>query len=100
MDLKGKLDILKQAANVAQSKGALSIDDAVYVKKAFECIDTNTNLDIAVKILTNVAHIAQSKGCYSLKDAYIIYIALESIENDLNEIKTNEVPEEETQQEQ
>ena len=80
MELNDRFNILIQGSQIAQSKGILSLDDAVYVKKAIDCIKNNTELKIAVKILLNTVTIAQSNGCYTLKDAYLIYIALNGIE--------------------
>lgn len=81
MELKDRLNILVQGSLLAQSKGVLSLDDAVYVKKAIDCINDNTELDISSKILIKTVTIAQSKGCYSLKDAYLIYAAINGIED-------------------
>lgn len=86
MELKDRFSILKQGAQVAQSKGVLSIDDAVIVKNAFNSIDSNQDLELALKILTTVVTNAQAKGCYTLKDAHIIYVALDGIEQQLNEV--------------
>lgn len=93
MELKDRFNILKQGVEIAQSKGVLSLDDAVFVKKALESVKTNTNLDIAAKILTKTVQVAQSKGCYTLKDAYIIYVALDGIDE---EIVKSLTPQEET----
>lgn len=81
MELKDRLNILVQGSLLAQSKGVLSLDDAVYVKKAIDCINDNTELDISSKILIKTVTNAQSKGCYSLKDAYLIYAAINGIED-------------------
>lgn len=90
MELKDRFNILKQGVEIAQSKGALTLDDAVYVKKALESINSNTNLDIAIKILSKTVQLAQSKGCYTLKDAYILYVALDGIEHSIPKPKSEE----------
>ena len=103
MELKDRFNVLKQAVQIAQSKGALSLDDAVYVKNALNSFENNQNLDVATQILSKAVQIAQSKGCYTLKDAYIIYIALDGIENEIKkstqvEEKKEEKKEEKTEQ--
>ena len=79
-ELNNRFNVLIQAAQIAQTKGVLSLDDAVYVKKAIDSVKAGENLDIAAKILIKTAQVAQSKGVYSLKDAYVIYIASEGLE--------------------
>ena len=68
MDLKDRFSILKQGVQIAQSKGVLSLEDAVYVKAAMDNIDNNENLDVAFKIIIKVIQFAQSKGAYTLKE--------------------------------
>lgn len=79
MELKDRLDVLIQAAQLTQSKGILSLDDAVVVKSAIDNISQNTNINQSVHVLIKVAQLGQSKGCFTLKDAYIIYIATEGL---------------------
>lgn len=81
MELNERFSVLIQGAQIAQSKGVLSLDDAVYVKNAIESIKRNENLDIAVKILVRTIESAQLKGCYTLRDAYVLFIASHEIEN-------------------
>ena len=85
MDLKDRFSILKQGVQIAQSKGVLSLEDAVYVKAAMDNIDNNENLDVAFKIIIKVIQFAQSKGAYTLKDAYLLYVASENIEESIRE---------------
>ena len=81
MELKDRLNVLIQSAQIAQKSGVLSLDDAVVVKYAISSIEKGENLKSSVGVLSKVASQAQSKGVYSLKDAYLIYIALNDIEN-------------------
>lgn len=80
MELKDRFNVLKQGVEIAQSKGVLTLDDAVMIKKALDSVKSFTNLDIASKILTKTVQLAQSKGCYTLKDAYILYVALDGLD--------------------
>lgn len=95
MDLNERFNVLKQAAQIAQSKGVLTLDDAVYVKSAIDNI--NTNPEVAAQILIQILQTAQSKGAFSLKDAYIIYIAIDGIVDELSKLK--EVPVESKEEE-
>ena len=79
MELKERFSVLIQGAHIAQSKGVLSLDDAVVVKNAIGCVEENVNLEEAAKILIRVAEMGQEKGCYTLKDAHYLYVALHEI---------------------
>lgn len=94
MELSERLNVLIQAAQLAQNGGILSLDDAVVVKTAIDNIRANKDVDTAVKVLINVAQIAQSKGCYTLKDASIIYIAIDGIDSYFQTPPNNKVVEE------
>lgn len=90
MELNERFSVLIQGAQIAQSKGVLSLDDAVYVKNAIESVKRNENLDIAAKILVKTVEVAQLKGCYTLRDAYALFIASHEIENLLPKTVTEE----------
>lgn len=81
MTINDRFNVIKQGAIVAQGKGVLTLDDAVYVKKAIDTFDKN--MDASVKILSKVIQVAQSKGVYSLKDAYYLFIALDGIDDEI-----------------
>lgn len=85
MELQEIYNVLKQGVEIAQSKGVLTLQDAVYVSKALESVKTNTNLDVAIKILVKTIQLAQSKGCYTLKDAYILYVAIDSVNKEVEQ---------------
>ena len=83
MSIKERLNILKQGVEIAQSKGALSLDDAVLAKQALVSAEKGENIDVVIHILVKMIQLAQSKGSYSLKDAYILYIAIDGINKEI-----------------
>lgn len=93
MELKDRLQILISSAQIVQSKGVLSLDDAVLVKSAIDHITNNNDINTGVKILIKTAELGQSKGCFTLKDAYVLYIAIEGLVDALEQLKEQEKPE-------
>lgn len=97
MTIQERFKFLIQGVQVAQSKGVLTLDDAVYVKSAINLVEQNENLELAFKILLKTIETAQSCGCYTLKDSYYLYVAqnglLEEIINSKEET-SEEKPEE------
>lgn len=85
MEIKDRFNVLVQGARLAQSKGVLSLDDAVLVKTAIDWIESNTNLQVAAQILIKTAEIAQSKGIYKLRDAYMLFVAAHELDEVLEE---------------
>ena len=81
MELKDRLDILAQAATLAQKGGILSLEEASVAKQAIDLLGSQTDLKTAVNVLIQIASIGQKKGAYTLKDAYYIFLAIDGIEN-------------------
>lgn len=79
MELTDRFNILIQGAHIAQSKGLLSLNDAVLVKNAIDCVEQKVNLVEAAKILIRTAELGQSNGSYTLKDAHYLYSALHGL---------------------
>lgn len=91
MELKNRLDLLIQSAELSQQNGVFTLDDAVIVKSAVDNIKENKNLKESVNVLIKIAQIAQKKGVFSLKDAFFIYMAIDGIDKELDELEnTNE----------
>lgn len=80
MELKNRLDILAQAATLAQKSGVLSLEEASVAKQAIDLLGSQTDLKTAVDVLTQIASIGQKKGAYTLRDAYFIFLAIDGIE--------------------
>lgn len=86
MELKNRLDLLSQAAEMAQQNGIFSLDDAVIVKKAVDSAKNNENLKESINVLVKIAQIAQKKGVFTLKDAFYLYMAIDGIDKELEKI--------------
>lgn len=91
MELKERLNILVQAAELAQKAGILTLDEASIAKQAIDLINANQGLKAAANALVQVAIQGQRKGAYTLKDAYIIYLATDGI-NDAFPVEQPPVP--------
>ena len=94
MELKDRLDILIQGAELAQKGGVLTLDDAVVVKTTIDNIKTGNDVKNGVEVLANIVGFAQKKGVYALQDAHYLYLALENIYKELEEIPIVEEPKE------
>ena len=95
MEINNRLKILIQAAQVVQSKGALSLDDAVVVKTSIDNIVKNENVINSVEVLIKTAEIGQSKGCFSLEDAYVIYLSINGLIEELSKPQQEETKQKE-----
>lgn len=81
MELKERINILIQAAELAQSGGALTLNDAVIVKQAIDtCQNGGDDLKNAVYTLIKISIQGQKKGIYTLRDAHFIFLATENID--------------------
>lgn len=89
MELKNRLDLLSQAAEMAQKNGVFSLDDAVVVKKAVDSAKNNENLKEATNVLVKIAQVAQKKGVFTLKDAFYLYMAIDGIDKELEKLDSN-----------
>ena len=81
MELKERIDVLKQGAELAQKKGALSLKEAYYAKLAIDALNSNTSVKDALDILVKVAIVGQKAGAYSLNDAALLHLASDNIES-------------------
>lgn len=97
MELKNRLDLLSQAAEMAQKNGVFSLDDAVVVKKAVDSAKNNENLKEATNVLVKIAQVAQKKGVFTLKDAFYLYMAIDGIDK---ELEKEELEKEDTNQQE
>ena len=79
MEVSEIINILKQAAELAQAGGALTIEEASVVTTAMDNLNNEENIKLALTVLLKVAEIAQKKGVYTLKDAYFIYLACDAV---------------------
>lgn len=82
MELEERIDILSQAAELAQKNGALSLEEAVIAKQAIDICHKGGDIDVALKALSRIADEGQKKGVYTLRDAHFIYLASVDSENE------------------
>jgi hypothetical protein len=81
LDLKERVNILKQGVELGQKGGAFTLDDAYYAKQALDAIGKGVSIKEAFEILVKLVVKAQKAGIYTLKDAYVIYAAVENYES-------------------
>ena len=81
MDIKERINVLTQGAEIAQKNGALTLDEAYQAKLAIDALKSNTQHKAAFDILIKIAVSGQKKGIYTLRDAYVLYLASENIES-------------------
>lgn len=84
MELQERINVLIQSAELAQKRGALTLNDAYYAKQAVDALKSNTALKDAFEILIKIAEIGQKNGVYTLRDAYFIHLATENYESVIN----------------
>ena len=83
LDLKERVNILKQGVELGQKGGAFTLDDAYYAKQALDAIGNGVSIKDAFEILVKLVVKAQKAGVYTLKDAHFIYVAIEGYEASL-----------------
>ena len=81
MDLKERINVLTQGAEIAQKNGILTLNEAYQAKLAIDALNNNTQHKAAFDILIKIAVNGQKKGVYTLRDAYVLYLASENIES-------------------
>lgn len=81
MELQERIGVLTQGVELAQKKGALTIDDAYYAKQALDALNKNVSLKNAFSIINKIINIGQKAGAYSLRDSYYLYLALDNYES-------------------
>lgn len=81
MELQERIAVLIQGVELAQKKGALTLDDAYYAKQAVDALKNNVSLRNAFSIINKIVNIGQKGGAYSLRDSYYLYLALDNYES-------------------
>lgn len=81
MELNERLNILVQAAELAQKAGILTLDEASITKQAIDLVSTGNGLKTASNVLVQIAIKGQKRGAYTLKDAYFIFLAIDGIDD-------------------
>lgn len=81
MELNDILNVLTQAAELAQKGGILTLEEASVANNAIELLKSQNVVEIkqGANALVGIADIGQKRGAYTLKDAYIIYVAISSL---------------------
>lgn len=80
MELEERMDILIQAANLAQKAGVLSLEDASIALRAIESYKEGKQVKSAANILVAIANKGYEGGVFTMKDAHLIYSAIEDID--------------------
>lgn len=76
-------NVIKQAINLVQLKGLLSLEDAEKISIASKDLDTKENATLIV----NAIILAQQKSPFSLQDAAILYSFISKFIEDQKEKK-------------
>lgn len=80
MELNDRLNILTQAAELAQKAGILTLDEASIAKQAIDLVSAGNGLKTAANVLIQIAIQGQKRGAFTLKDAYYIFLAIDGID--------------------
>lgn len=98
MDLNERFNVLAQGAMVAQKNGALTLDEAVEVKKHIETIQKGENLKDSLGYLANVCNETQKKGIYTLQDAHFLFMAIDGLDDEINKFVMESIKQQEEAQ--
>lgn len=98
MDLNERFNVLAQGAMVAQKNGALTLDEAVEVKKSIETIQKGENLKDSLGVIVNVCNETQKKGIYTLQDAHFLFMAIDGLEEEIDKFVMESIKQQEEAQ--
>lgn len=98
MDLNERFNVLAQGAMVAQKNGALTLDEAVEVKKSIETIQKGENLKDSLGVIVNVCNETQKKGIYTLQDAHFLFMAIDGLEEEIDKFVMESIKQQEEEQ--